>query len=225
MGQHRADHGFTLIELMIVVTIIAIIASIAVPSLLSARSNANEKAVIATLRSLITAQELARSNVMIDTDRDGQGEAAGMGELAGTELMRGAATFLKPPYLSVAMGQLDVDGHALSHGFLFALYAADAAGTGVVAAPANWASVDANMSETYWTCLAWPRDRQAQGYATYFANQNGDILASKRATYSGKTSIPPAGAALLGVPATQINSTSIAVGTNGADGNLWVPVH
>ena len=43
--------------------------------------------------------------------------------------------------------------------------------------------------------------------------------------YSGKGSMPPLGAALLGVPAAQIDSTSIAVSTIGADGNLWVPVH
>ena len=95
--RSHSNRGFTLIELMIVVAIIAIIASIAIPSLLSARSNANEKAVIATLRSIVTAQELARTNVMVDTNNNGLGEAAGIGELTGTEVIRGTATYLRPP--------------------------------------------------------------------------------------------------------------------------------
>lgn len=49
--------GFTLVEIMIVVAIIALLAAIAIPNLLRARVNANEANAQATLRTLSTAIE------------------------------------------------------------------------------------------------------------------------------------------------------------------------
>jgi prepilin-type N-terminal cleavage/methylation domain-containing protein len=48
--------GFSLLELLIVVAIILIIATIAIPSLLRSRQAANESAAVATLRTINTAQ-------------------------------------------------------------------------------------------------------------------------------------------------------------------------
>lgn len=53
--------GFTLVEIMIVVAIIALLAAIAIPNLLRARHNANEAAAIASLRTLSTAEESYRA--------------------------------------------------------------------------------------------------------------------------------------------------------------------
>ena len=49
--------GFTLVELMIVVVIMAVIAAIAVPNLISSKKAAKQSSVIGNLRSLATAQE------------------------------------------------------------------------------------------------------------------------------------------------------------------------
>jgi prepilin-type N-terminal cleavage/methylation domain-containing protein len=49
--------GFTLVEIMIVVAIIALLAAIAIPNLLRARVNANEAATQATLKSYASALE------------------------------------------------------------------------------------------------------------------------------------------------------------------------
>lgn len=53
--RHRND-GFTLIEWMMVVAIIAILAAIAVPNLLRSRIQANEAAAVSELRTICAAQ-------------------------------------------------------------------------------------------------------------------------------------------------------------------------
>ena len=52
----KKTSGFTLIELMIVVAIIAIIATIVIPNLLRSRIQSNESAAIGNLRTLTGAQ-------------------------------------------------------------------------------------------------------------------------------------------------------------------------
>lgn len=66
--------GFTLIEIMIVVAIIVIIATIAVPRLLRARVNSNEGSAIGGLRTFSSAQTNFQTSATNDIDSDGTGE-------------------------------------------------------------------------------------------------------------------------------------------------------
>src|SRR5262244_634874 len=52
----KKDRGFSLLELLIVVAIILIIATIAIPSLLRSRQSAQESSAVAQIRTVNTAE-------------------------------------------------------------------------------------------------------------------------------------------------------------------------
>jgi prepilin-type N-terminal cleavage/methylation domain-containing protein len=76
--------GFTLIELMIVIAIISIIASIAIPNLLAARKHGNEANAVGALKTIITTETIYNQK---DADQDGNLDYGMLSELNSTKLI------------------------------------------------------------------------------------------------------------------------------------------
>lgn len=243
MIRSRKNSGFTLIELMIVVAIIAIIASIAIPKLLAARLSANEAAAVSTLRSISSAQAQIQSSGAIDTDADGSGEYGYFAELAGSVPMRvsnlGAAAagaagtdLLNPAILPTAFGTV-ANGVVSRSGYFFQMWLPDGSFQGVSEDAAGGKTAapfpGSNEGEIMWACYAWPADVGGTGNRCFFVNQEGDLLQSQNRHATPYTGDPTAGGTAPDYGECYNDPTDMSSGlrigtAGGNDTTIWTPV-
>lgn len=154
--RRTAERGFTLVEIMIVVAIIALLAAIAIPNVLRGRTTANESASIGNLRALMSSLEMYRSV--------NQGYAPDFNSaLYGTDCA--VTTAPNPDYGPPAFClDLDAAAGATVQGYNYT-YAE---------LPASCTNAVGNMCNQF-TVTAWAQTLGNTGTRSFFLNESGVI--------------------------------------------------
>lgn len=239
--MRSSSRAFSLVELLVVVAIMAVLISFAVPRFLGARRSANETSAIATMRAIVAAEMALQAASSIDTDSDGQSEYGYFGEMGGTIPAR-IAVGGAPAAGVVGVDELDpspliqslgsVSQSVVTHsGYVFQLWLpgtntspiaglAEDVGGGKTSAPFP----DPDATETRFCAYGWPVRAGFTGTRCFFVNQEGVILEMKNrgaSPYSGVGGGPAFDAAFTLVGDM---GAGFARGGPAVDGNTWVAV-
>ncbi len=184
-----------------------IVASIAIPKLLKARSSANESAAIALLAKIRAAEERFRLQSLRDSDRDEVGEYGFLGNLMHPS--RGDPLIPKIP---------GADGRYMKHGYIFRVFLPGRSGVPIGESRNSDEDVVANLAETFFVVAAWPVKKGTSGRRTFVMNTNGEIFYCSTGAYGGR--LQPAPDILSFEPGNMV-SRVLGDGVLARDGQRW----
>ena len=229
--------GFTLVELLIIVVLIAAVAAIAIPSLLAARLSSDESAAIATLKNVVSAEVVTRSSGVIDQDLDGIGEYGWFAEMGGAVNVRNDlgpnnGPVLDPNTISQSLSAVNGSGVVRKAGYVFRVALPGAGGAPVMenAGGGSPTGEDADLCEAAWIVYAWPETFGRTGRRTFVVDDVGDVMQTDNligAPYEGTTNMPTPDAAIEVGSAGTITGAFSRAGLPAAavDGKVWKPVN
>lgn len=167
MSIASRNRGFTLIELMIVVAIIALIVAIVIPSMVRSRMAANETAAIQACKTYAEAQE-----VYARTDWTKTGVLQYSLHLSGVNSLLGTSgeIALVDKTLAAAEGQPNVA--TSKAGYVFTVLTAQ--GANAMGGARNY--MNGAYMTTGYAMSAIPAGWDTTGRSTYVINQNGTIF-------------------------------------------------
>ena len=172
--KREQEAGFTLVELLIVVAIIGIIASIGVAQVMRARLVANETSAIGSMRTINSAQ-------MSYSAAAGQGGFATSLSILGTPCLGGATAFVAPELNPSAPSATP----AGASGLLKSGYVVDMTGNGV-AGPSD---CNGTVTNGNYTATAVPRTIGASGERGFNTTGGGTIFFDATGLGTGTTPI------------------------------------
>ncbi|MCC6696085.1 MAG: prepilin-type N-terminal cleavage/methylation domain-containing protein [Candidatus Hydrogenedentes bacterium] len=159
----KRQHGFTMVELMIVIEIIIILTALAYPQLRRALINAREGSAVGSVKMIVTGQSGFKEAGFADADANGEGDYATFPQLVNPD---GSGT--TAPFVDQDLGS------GIKSGYIFTIsVTAGSAGT-----PPSY------------TVTAVPTIPGTSAYKMFYADESGIIRVSSDGSPVGPSSPP-----------------------------------